>query len=224
MLSHLSAAWLWGISGASPAPFSVTTPIHRKPRPPIRLHEARALIAEDQALREGIPVTSLPRTLLDVAAEVRFDWLERMVERSEELELFDLGAVEDLLARTVGHHGHRRLREAIALYRPSSFTRSGLERRFLELVMAAGLPQPRTNYVEHGFELDVYWPEFRFAVELDLFETHGTRAAFERDRKRQEDLLLAGIEMTRVTGPRLEREPEAVTERVARLLAQRRKD
>jgi very-short-patch-repair endonuclease len=165
-------------------------------------------------------VTALPRTLLDLAASIRFDWLERMVERSEELGLFDLRAVEDLLARTMGHHGHGRLRRAIALYRPASFTRSGLEKRFLELLMEAGLPQPRTNYVEHGFELDCYWPEYRFAVELDVFETHGTRAAFERDRKRQEDLLLAGIGMTRVTGPRLEREPEEVIKRVARLLDQ----
>jgi hypothetical protein len=166
-------------------------------------------------------VTALPRTLLDLAASVRFEWLEKMVERSEELGLFDLQAIEDLLSRTVGHHGHGRLRRAIALYKPSSFTRSGLERRFLELVAEAGLPQPRTNFVEHGFELDCYWPEHRFAVELDLFETHGTRAAFERDRKRQEDLLLAGITMTRVTGPRLEREPEEVIKRVARLLSER---
>ncbi|MGN6586094.1 MAG: hypothetical protein ACTHKT_01305 [Solirubrobacterales bacterium] len=141
-----------------------------------------------------------------------------MVERSEDLELFDLRAVEDLLDRTVGHQGHARLRRAIALYKPSSFTRSGLEKRFLELVLAAGLPQPRTNFVVEGFELDCYWPEFRFAVELDVFETHGTRAAFERDRKRQEDLLLAGIAMTRVTGPRLEREPDEVIARVGRLL------
>lgn len=166
-------------------------------------------------------MTAVPRTLLDLAAIVRFAWLEKMVERSEELGLFDLRAVEDLLARTVGHHGHGRLRRAIALYKPSSFTRSSLEKRFLELVLAAGLPQPRSNFVEHGLELDCYWPEFRFAVELDLFETHGTRAAFERDRKRQEDLLLAGITMTRVTGPRLEREPQEVVERVARLLSAR---
>jgi very-short-patch-repair endonuclease len=166
-------------------------------------------------------VTNLPRTLLDVAATVRFDWLEKMVERSEDLGFFDLRAVEDLLARTVGHHGHGRLRRAISLYKPSSFTRSELEKRFLALCLEAGLPQPRTNYVEQGFELDCYWPEFRFAVELDVFETHGTRAAFERDRKRQEDLLLAGITMTRVTGPRLEREPEEVMARIARLLRQR---
>jgi len=152
---------------------------------------------------------------------VRFEWLEKMVERSEDLELFDLRAVEELLARTLGHHGHARLRKAIALYRPSSFTRSSLERRFLELVLEAGLPQPRTNFVIEGFELDCYWPEHRFAVELDVFETHGTRAAFERDRKRQEDLLLAGIQMTRVTGPRLDREPDEVIGRVARLLSAR---
>ena len=169
-------------------------------------------------MKEEVPVAALPRTLLDLAASVRYDWLERMVERSEELGLFDLGPVEDLLARTVGHHGHARLRRAIALYKATSFTRSGLEKRWLELVLSAGLPQPRMNYVEQGFELDCYWPEHRFAVELDLFETHGTRAAFERDRERQEELLLAGITMTRVTGPRLEREPEAVVGRVARLL------
>lgn len=166
-------------------------------------------------------MTSLSRTLLDLAATVRFEWLEKMVERSEELELLDLRQIEDLLARMVGHNGHARLHKAIALYRPTSFTRSGLERRFLELWMETGLPQPHTNYVEQGFELDCFWPEFRFAVELDVFETHGTRAAFERDRKRQEDLLLAGIEMTRVTGPRLEREPDEVIGRVARLLSAR---
>lgn len=222
LLSHVSAAWLWDLTKTSPLPASVSTPLHRRSRPPIRIHEARSLAAADRALRDGIPVTSLSRTLLDLAASVRFDWLEKMVEQSEERGLFDLRAVEDLLERTVGHHGHKRLRRAISLYQPSSFTRSGLEKRWLELVLAAGLPQPRTNYVEHGFELDCYWPEYRFAVELDVFETHGTRAAFERDRKRQEDLLLAGITMTRVTGPRLEREPDAVVRRVALLLEQRK--
>jgi len=145
-----------------------------------------------------------------------------MIERSEDLELFDLRAVEELLERTAGHQGHGRLRRAIALYRPTSFTRSSLERRFLELCLHSGLPQPHTNFVLHGYELDCYWPEHRFAVELDVFETHGSRAAFERDRKRQEDLLLHGVAMTRVTGPRLDREPRQVIRRIARLLEQRR--
>jgi len=222
LLSHVSAAWLWNLTKTSPLPASVSTPLHRRRRPPLRLHEARTLAPEDRALRENIPVTSLPRTLLDLAATVRFEWLEKMVERSEDLELFDLRAVEELLERTVGHNGHGRLRKAIALYRPTSFTRSSLEKRFLELCLGAGLPQPRTNYVIHGFELDCYWPEHRFAVELDVYETHGSRAAFERDRKRQEDLLLRGVVSTRVTGPRLEREPQEVVARIGRLLDQRR--
>jgi len=221
VLSHYSAAWLHGLARWSPAPFHVTGPVARRPRLPVRIHRARRLEEADRVLVEGIPVSAVSRTLLDMAATVAFDRLEKLVERSEELGLFDLRAVEDLLARTVGHHGHARLRRAIALYRPSSFTRSGLEKRFLELVLEAGLPQPHTNFVEQGFELDCYWPEHRFAVELDVFETHGTRAAFERDRERQEELLLAGITMTRVTGPRLEREPAEVIRRVARLLAQR---
>lgn len=170
---------------------------------------------------EGIPVTSVARTLLDYAAMVRFERLEKGIERSEELKLFDLGAVDELLARTVGHPGHGRLRKALELYRPAPFTRSGLERRFLELVEEAGMPKPVTGFNELGHELDVYWPAERLVVELDVYETHGSPAAFERDRLRQEDLLLAGIRMTRVTGPRLQREPRQVIERVRRLLAQR---
>jgi len=221
VLSHHSAAWLHGLARWKPAPFHVTGPMARRPRLPVRIHRARRLEDLDRALVDEIPATAVPRTLLDMAAAIPFEWLEKMVERSEELELFDLRAVEELLARTVGHHGHKRLRQAIALYKPSSFTRSGLEKRWLQLVLAAGLPQPRMNYVEEGFELDCYWPEYRFVVELDVFETHGKRAAFERDRKRQEDLLLAGIASTRVTGPRLEQEPDEVVRRVARLLRQR---
>jgi very-short-patch-repair endonuclease len=89
-------------------------------------------------------------------------------------------------------------------------------------VLGAGLPRPATNFVEAGLELDVYWPELRFAVELDTYATHGTRAAFERDHLRDEDLMLAGIELTRVTDVRFNREPEAVLERVATLLSRRR--
>jgi hypothetical protein len=173
-------------------------------------------------MEQGIPLTAVPRTLLDLAAAVRFESLQRILNRSEELKLFDLGPVESLLDRTRGHHGWGRLRRAIALYEPVPFTRSGFERLFLDAVLRTGLPRPATNFVVLGFELDVYWPEQRFGVELDVYETHGTRGAFERDRLRQEDLKLAGVEVTRVTDVRFHREPNAVLARVARLLAQRR--
>jgi hypothetical protein len=221
VLSHYSAAWLHDLARWGPQPFHVTGPVARRPRLPVRIHRARRLTDADRTAVDGIPVTAVPRTLLDQAAVMSYPQLEKLLERAEDRELFDLRPVEELLARTVGHHGHGRLRRAIALYRPTSFTRSGLEKRFLKLWLETGLAQPVTNCFVEGFELDCYWPELRFAVELDVFETHGTRAAFERDRKRQEDLLLAGIGMTRVTGPRLQREPEEVIRRVARLLEQR---
>ena len=169
-----------------------------------------------------IPVTSVARTHLDLAAVVSAWSLKRMLERSEELKLFDLAAFDDVIARNRGHHGAKRLHRAVASYRPPPFTRSGTERRFLELLAEAGLPRPATGYNLLGHELDFYWPELRFAVELDLFETHGTRDAFERDRLRREDLLLDRVEVTNVTGARLEREPRRVVERIARLLELRR--
>jgi very-short-patch-repair endonuclease len=188
---------------------------------PVRIHRARRLEEADRVIERRIPLTSVARTLLDLAAVVRARTLDRLLERAEELAVLDLRQAEDLLGRTIGHHGHKRLRRALALCAPSSFTRSGLEARFLAHCLQARLPQPRMNFVEAGYELDAYWPKYRFAVELDVFETHGSRAAFERDRKRQEDLLLAGIVVTRVTGPRLEREPDDVIRRVGRLLRQR---
>ena len=143
-----------------------------------------------------------------------------MLGRSEEDELLDLRALESVLDRCGHHPGRGTLRAAIDLYRPDpTVTRSSLERRFRALAKRAGLPPPSMNFVVAGYELDAYWPEERFAVELDLFETHGTRAAFESDRIRQEELKLIGVEMIRITGPRLKREPEIVIERVRILLA-----
>lgn len=178
LLSHGSAAWLWGISRYGPDPLAVTGPQPRRRRLPIQLHRSAILTDADRAL---------------------------------------VGA----------HSGHRaaahaaRLRRAIALYKPVPFTRSTFERRFFEAVLRAGLPRPATNFVEAGFELDFYWPEHRFAVELDTYATHGGHSSFERDRLRHEDLMFAGIEMIRVTDVRFHREPKAVLDRVASLLARR---
>jgi hypothetical protein len=222
LLSHGSAAWLWGLLPASPFPHHVTVPCRGHRRRSITLHHASALTPQDHATRDTIPVTSIPRTLLDLAARLSPTWLDRTVELSERLELFDLRAVDSLLARTRGHPGHGRLRRILAAYREPAFTRSELERRFLELVRKCGLPQPSVNFFVAGCEIDVYWPHERFGVELDGFEFHRTRAAFERDRRRQEDLKMAGIEIVRLTSRRIEREPEQVADRLRVLLARRR--
>ena len=217
--SHGSAAYLWGLYRYAPVRIDVTAPIRRRATREFVVHFSSILAAEDRGEREGIPVTSVPRTLLDLAIRARPEQLERLLECAEELELLDLHEIEDVLARAGGHRGRGRLRRALALYEPDpTFTRSRFERQFRRLVLATGLPDPSMNFNAHGFELDAYWPEQRFAVELDLFETHGTRAAFERDRLRQEELKLLGIESIRVTKPRLDREPDVVMRNLATLL------
>jgi hypothetical protein len=223
LASHGSAAYLWGLLGFRPGTIHVTAPIRRRAKRRFVVHFSSILAPEDRAECDGIPLTAVPRTLLDLATASRPDELDRYLERAEERHLFDLRAVEALLARAGGHRGRGRLARALAIYQPDpAFTRSKLERRFRSLVSAAGLPAPSMNFNVDRFELDAYWPSDRFAVELDIFETHGTRAAFERDRRRQEDLKLIGVEMIRVTGPRLKREPDAVIANLATLLERRR--
>jgi len=223
--SHGSAAYLWGLYRYAPGTIDVTAPIRRRARRRFRVHYSSILAVEDRGERQGIPVTSVPRTLLDLAIRARPDQLDRLLERAEELELLDLAAVEDLLGRAGGHRGRGRLGRALAVYRPDpTFTRSRFEKLFRRRVKAFGIAAPAMNFSAHGYELDAYWPELRFAVELDLFETHGTRAAFERDRLRQEELKLLGIEMIRITRPRLLGEPDAVLANLAALLERRRRE
>jgi predicted transcriptional regulator of viral defense system/very-short-patch-repair endonuclease len=221
LLSHYSAAWLWKLTPTEPIPAHTTGPSPRARRLPIHIHRSRTFTDADRALVDNIPVTSVPRTLLDQAARVPGRRLKRLLKAAEEEKCFNLTAVYDVLERNRGHRGHKRLKRAIALYEPPAFTRSQFETLFYEAVLAAGLPTPRVNYNVAGMELDLYWPEHRFAVELDLYETHGTRESFEDDRLRQEDLLLEGVGMTRVTGPRFAREPSEVLARIRRLLAER---
>jgi hypothetical protein len=222
LLSHYSAGWLLGLVATKPIPVHVTTPVPRKKRGLVRIHRSETLTDADRTLEQGIPVTSVARTALDLAAVVRFRSLRRLIRRSEELEVFDLADFHSVLDRNRGHRGTLPLERALAIYEPPLLTRSELEREVLALFEQIGLPRPSTAFNVAGYELDIYWPELRFAVELDVYATHGGQESFEEDRRRDEDLKLAGVELTRVTGRRFECEPEQVMNRVARLLGQRR--
>ncbi len=187
------------------------------------MHSAVAFTHRDCATHARIPVTAIPRTLLDFAA-VDPHFLGRALDNAQRLGLLDLIDMDELIGRSSGFRGVARLRTALEIHRPAAFTRSGLERRFIELVRRNGLPQPSMNLYIEGYELDAYWPNERFAVELDTYDYHGTPTAFEADRIRQENLKLAGIEMVRITGIRLAREPKAVASQLRRLLDQRRRE
>jgi very-short-patch-repair endonuclease len=222
--SHLSAGWIWGLFRNRPGTIHVTTPTSRRADRAFVVHRAD-LSARDRTMRDGIPVTSFARTALDLAAMLPIYRFERAIERSEEQGVFDLRPLLELLDRAGHHRGAPKLRQVLAVYRHDpAVKRSDVERRFLELVKSAGLPTPSMNFNVAGYELDAYWAAERFVVELDVYETHGSHAAFERDRLRQEDLKLKGVEMIRITGPRLDREPKRVMERVAAHLAQRRRE
>jgi hypothetical protein len=222
LLSHRSAAWLWGLTARWQPVVEVTAAGPKETRPSIRVHSAQALKDEDRDACEGVPVTAVPRTLLDFAAVDPF-FLGSAIDRAQRRGLLDLIAVDTLLRRSRGFRGVARLRNALEIYRLPVFTRSRLERRFLALVRSADLPLPSMNFFVAGCELDAYWPAERFAVELDTYDYHGDPVAFEADRLRQEDLKLAGIEMTRITGARMDREPGVIAARLRRLLSQRRR-
>lgn len=224
MLSHDSAAWLWGLRPRCPSRAEVTLPARGHQRAGIHIHHSTILEPIDEAIRESIPTTSVARTLLDCAARAQHRTTDGLLERAERPGLLDIPEIEEILARSGRHAGKSRLKRSIELYRDPVFTRAGTERRFLEVVLMAGLPRPAINTFVAGYEVDAYWAKERFAVELDGYETHGTRAAFERDPVRLEDLKLAGIDAIRVTARRLEREPAQVAARLKILLARRRGD
>jgi very-short-patch-repair endonuclease len=193
----------------------------RHAKRPFVTHTADLALA-DLARRDGIPVTSLARTILDLAVDSGPRAVSLFIRQADDDKDFDLRAMEDLLDRAKGHRGVAKVRAALEIYDETpAFTRSGLERRFLEVVREAGLPAPDMNHVVAGYEIDAWWESARFGVELDVYETHGSRLSFEEDRERDDELLHAGIETTRVTGPRLAREPGAVVASVRRHLARR---
>jgi very-short-patch-repair endonuclease len=222
LLSHSSAAWLWGLRPQLVVAVEVTVPRRGHGRKTIRIHHIPSLRKEDRAESEGLPVTAVPRTLLDLASTSHRKRLERDLNRAERLGIFNLAAIDELLARAGRHPGIAKLRSALELHREPAFTQSGLERLFLRLVRDSGLPMPSANVFVEGFQLDMYWERERFAVELDGYEFHSDRDAFERDRRRPEDLKLAGIEMVRFTARRVVDHPDEVMRRVAALLGQRR--
>jgi hypothetical protein len=156
--------------------------------------------------------------LLDLAEVVPPSDLERAIDASERLRLFDLRAIEDVIARSPGRRGQQRLRRALAAYELIPFTRSELERLFLDRCRDAGLPPPAVNVLIAGFEVDAVWEDAKLVVELDSRTFHDTAAAFEEDRARDATLQLAGYRVIRVTYRRLLREPQAVMQTIRCLL------
>jgi aryl carrier-like protein len=170
---------------------------------------------------EEIPTTALPRTLLDLAATGSARRLERAIDRAQRLDHLDLDSINLMLTRRGRRSGVARLRKALDIYRNPVTDRARSELLFLDAIKKEGLPTPAINTFIAGYEIDAYWEPERFAVEVDGWDTHQTRAAFEEDRIRQENLKLAGIDSIRITARRIERQPREVAKRVRMLLVRR---
>ncbi|MEO8092989.1 MAG: DUF559 domain-containing protein [bacterium] len=212
VLSHRSAAAHWDLLRTATPTIDISVPSHRnvRAREGIRIHRSR-LGDSDRAARAAIPVTSIPRTLLDLGDVVPPQRVRSAYERSLTLGLFDLGALTSLLARSPGRRGLKPLRGLLAEgCDEPPILRSVLERRLLDLCHAHALPLPATNAVVEGLEVDAVWPRARLVVELDGYVHHRGREAFERDRERDARLALAGYRVLRFTDRRMRGDPGGV--------------
>ena len=217
VLSHRSAAALWGILPWDGA-VEVTSGRRLLPRDGLILHSSH-LPPDERTLLDGIPVTTVPRTLLDLAAVVTPRRLERALHEAEVLRLADPLSLSDLLARHPGRRGAAALNAILAdAALGTTVTRQELEHDFSALVAEAGLPRPVTNVAVEGHEVDALWREERLIVELDGRAAHGTRRAFEADRARDRALTIAGWRVVRVTWRQLHHDGPALADDLRRLL------
>ena len=222
VLSHRSAAVLWGILEGERAAVDVTVPGRRRGRPGIRVHES-ALSTDERTVRGGIPATTAARTLLDLAAHLQPHQLNRALERAEALGLSDSTPLSAVVQRHRGRRGLASVRRAVKEGIRPAVTKSELERRFLTFVERAGLPLPRTNvWLDLGgewLEVDCVWPEQRLIVELDSRAHHRTTAAFERDRRRDRRAQADGWRTMRVTEQAMRREEHRLQAELTALIA-----
>jgi very-short-patch-repair endonuclease len=216
VVSHRSAAELFGLLPETGGEVDVTV-VGRNPglHSGIRLHRPRAIARHDVTSVRRIPVTSIPRTIADLAATERPNHVESAFQEA----LYRKIVTERQLAAIIEREPRRRGAWVIrALLGDPRMTRSKKERALLRLIDAAQLPRPLTNVRVHGYLLDAFWPNANLAVEFDGWDGHGHRLAFEHNRKRDQVLLAHGIRTMRVTGRHFEDEPVAVAARIAQSL------
>ena len=224
VLSHLSAAVHWNLLNYDAPQPEVTAPASRHSVPGIRLHRSHSLDARDTTTHQGIPTTPVHRTLLDIAAHAADHHLERALAQAERLELYDHRAIEDVIERSNGHRGTKRLSQAIQ--DDPQFTRSELEARMRKLARKHGLPQPRCNtslaaHDHKPYEVDCYFPSHHLVVETDGWDSHKTRQAFEDDRAKDAALTAAGYTVVRFTYRQLRDDPTTVADRLKAIIAAR---
>jgi len=190
---------------------------HARQRPGLRVHVTRAFHPEDVTNLDGVPVTTVARTIVDLASVLTKTQLLRVLEQAQRSNQLNLLAVVRALDRRGHAKGARQLRELLAEYVGAPETKSELEDLFLDFVKRTGLPRPQLNVKLAGIEVDVYWPRFGLVVELDSRGFHLNPRVFESDRLRDARLQRLGVRVLRITWKRLKFEPDAVLDDILAL-------
>jgi very-short-patch-repair endonuclease len=211
ILSHTHGAALLGLRPPLLGRINVTVQsTGRRQRRGIRVHNTQRLPADHVTVVDRIPVTTVARTLADLAGTLDTPALMRAIEAAERRRVLDVPSV---LAVSAGRPGAQRLRRLLA--RETPHTRSDFEAALVALCDDYAIPRPLTNTEVHGYEVDAYWPGRNLVVELDSWEFHGTRGAFERDRERDADLHAYGITTLRFTYAQVTTRRHWVAQRLA---------
>jgi predicted transcriptional regulator of viral defense system len=228
VLSHRSAAELWGLRTGGRPRVDVTAPCRRGRSPAgIDAHRSDSLRAPDRTTLRRIPCTSVARTLVDLAGVVGARELQNTITQAEVQRIFDLAALREVIDRSRGRRGVARLRLAMSLHDPrDERARGEFERRFLALCRRFGLPLPEVNspLAVEGvqMEADFLWRDAGLIVETDDRRSHATIAAFEKDRRRDQRLEAAGWRVIRCTWRQMVDEPSSLSRTIRKLLESRR--
>jgi very-short-patch-repair endonuclease len=207
--SHTTAAALYHLRRSGQVHITCAT---RRRLRGVVCHQSRAI---ERAETQGFPVTTIERTLLDLAASGDAH-LARAIHEADFHRLLDLPTLNAQMSR--GHAGARRLREALRDYQPDAAdTDDGAATELARLISEHGLPRPQTKRRVAGHEADFYWPAHNLVVEVDGRNAHLNHHAFERDRRRDADMVAAGVRVVRLTGRRIRREPDGVVALLSRL-------
>ena len=215
LLSGLAAAHLLAlVKGAAPAPEVITRTERRIAG--VTTHRSRFLDARDAISVRGIPVTTVPRTLVDIAATLPIDALARACHEAGVRYRTTPAAVEAVLARRPTSPGAKKLRRVI--HGDVHVTLSKLEARFLELLRHANLPLPITNRPAGSRRVDCRWPEQRLTVELDGYRFHNSRYSWEQDRRREREARARGDDFRRYTYSDVTEDPSSMLAELGVLL------
>jgi len=220
LLSHRSAAVVWGLADAEQDPITLTI-VARDVRSGrgLRIFRVAQLDHRDVRVCAGLPLTSPARTLLDFAGQASPFELEQAVAEARVQGLAGAVDLRAAIERAPRRRGVAALARLLAREAEPALTRSEAERRLLELIRDAQLPAPEVNARICGLQVDLLWRGQRLVVEIDGHRFHGHRGAFEHDRKRDQMLVAAGYRVIRVTWRQLVDEPLAVGVRIGRALS-----